>query len=237
MRHGFLPRPIGAEQTMAMPAIRRRWTVEAVRSLNLATASWPRYELIDGELLVTPSPGLPHQIAIGELLLLVAPYVSREGVGITITAPSDVQLREGAVTQPDMYVLPAGPEAEGKGLSWAPDRQLVLAIEIISPASIRSDRVLKRDHYMDYGVAEYWIVDIESRMFERWIPGSDTPRVEQGTMSWQPEGSTDALTIDLLAYFDRIERQSQWARRTYRASPLSKPDGLARELLDEDRRE
>ncbi len=198
---------------MDMPAIRRRWTPEAVRRLNEATASWPRYELIDGELLVTPSPGLPHQIAIGELLLIIAPYASAEAVGITIMAPSDVQLRKDSITQPDVYVLPAGPEADGKSLSWAPGRQLVLAVEVISPGSTRTDRVIKRDHYMDSGVAEYWIVDTEARIVERWLPSNDSPLVERGRMTWQPAGALAALTIALPDYFDLVARQSSWARK------------------------
>ncbi|MEO8623904.1 MAG: Uma2 family endonuclease, partial [bacterium] len=78
-----------------MPAIRRRWTPEDVRQLNVDTPSWPRYELIGGELLVTPSPGSPHQLAAGELYLAIAPYVDAEGLGLTFFAPSDVELREG----------------------------------------------------------------------------------------------------------------------------------------------
>lgn len=203
----------GAEQTMGMPAIRRRWTADAVRRLNVATPSWPRYELIDGELLVTPSPGLPHQIAVTQLLLLIAPYVERERLGIIITAPSDVELREGSITQPDLYVMPAGPVAEDRGLSWTQGHQLVLAVEVLSPASVRTDRVTKRDFYMESGVAEYWIVDLESRLFERWVPTEATPQIDQTTMSWRPAGSSAALSIDIHAYFGRVEQQASWARR------------------------
>lgn len=198
---------------MAMPAIHRRWTPEAVRALNAATPSWPRYELIDGELLVTPSPGLSHQFAVGELLLLIAPYAKQQGVGLAVTAPSDVELREGSITQPDLYVLPAGPIAEERGLSWSPGRQLVLAVEVLSPASLRTDRVTKRDFYMDSGVAEYWIVDLEARIFERWIPMESTPRIERTEMSWRPAGSLAVLQIDLPSYFDSVAQQSQWARK------------------------
>jgi Uma2 family endonuclease len=193
--------------------MRRRWTVEAVRRLNAATPSWPRYELIDGELLVTPSPGLSHQIAVSELLLLIAPHVMQQGLGITITAPSDVELREGSITQPDLYVLPAGPIAEEKGLSWSEELQLVLAVEVLSPASQRTDRVTKRDFYMESGVAEYWIVDLESRLFERWVPTEATPELQETALSWRPAGSSVALTIDIAAYFAGVERQAGWARR------------------------
>jgi Uma2 family endonuclease len=179
----------------------------------LATPSWPRYELIDGELLVTPSPGISHQIAVAQLLLLIAPYVNQQGLGITIPAPSDVELREGSITQPDVYVLPAGPVADEKGLARSQARQLVLAVEVLSPANLRTDRIIKRDFYMESGVAEYWIVDLESRLFERWVPTSPTPDVEQAVMSWRPAGSAAALAIDIPAYFASVEQQAAWARK------------------------
>ena len=198
---------------MAMPAIHRRWTSDAVRALNAATPSWPRYELIGGELLVTPSPGLSHQIAVTQLLLLIAPYAEQQGLGIAITAPSDVELQEGSIAQPDLYVLPAGPVAEERGLSWSPGLQLVLAVEVVSPASLGTDRITKRDFYMESGVAEYWIVDLEARIFERWVPTASTPQIERTGMSWRPAGSTAALGIDVPAYFESVERKSQWARK------------------------
>ena len=213
MGGAHLPTRIGAEQTVGMPAMRRRWTVEAVRRLNAATPSWPRYELIDGELLVTPSPGLGHQIAVSELLLLIAPYVQQQGLGITIPSPSDVELREGSITQPDLYVLPAGPDAEEKGVSRSESLKLVLTVEVLLPASLRADRVTKRDFYMESSVAEHWIVDLESRLFERWVPTESTPELQQTALSWRPTGSSATLTIDIAAYFAGVERQTGSARK------------------------
>ena len=216
MRHGcFLHIPTGAEQIMSMPAIRRRWTPEAVRRLNAETPSWPRYELIDGELLVTPSPGHAHQIAVSELLVLLKAYVSREGLGVTLPAPSDVELREGSVTQPDLYVMPAGPSAEAKGLAWSPSLRLLLAVEILSPASVRTDRIVKRDFYLESGVAEYWIVDVEARIVERWTPQRETPLVDRRELSWFPGGSARPLVIHLDEYFDRVQEQARWVRKAF----------------------
>ena len=54
-----------------MPAIRRRWTTAEVRSLMDESRAWPRYELIGGELLVTPAPRGTHQLVVVELVVLL----------------------------------------------------------------------------------------------------------------------------------------------------------------------
>ena len=92
-------------------------------------------------------------------------------------------------------------------------RALLVAVEVLSPASLRTDRVTKRDFYMESGVAEYWIVDLEARIFECWFPTTNTPQVESTEMSWRPAGSSIALPIALPAYFDSVAQQSQWARK------------------------
>ncbi|MEP7001195.1 MAG: Uma2 family endonuclease [bacterium] len=194
-----------------MPAIRRRWTPEDVRQLNVDTPSWPRYELIGGELLVTPSPGSPHQLAVGELHLVIAPYVDAEGLGLTFFAPSDVELREGTITQPDLYVLAAGPAAHQKGLITLNALALLLVVEVISPSSVRTDRIIKREFYMESGVAEYWVVDLDARMIERWTPERDTPVVERALLAWQPAGASRALNVELPALFNQIRQKSAWA--------------------------
>lgn len=87
-----LPRLPSAEQIMAMPAeLSRRWTARQVRDLIAAAPlATPRYELVDGELLVTPSPALPHQVVVTRLLVALVAYLDREGIGVAIPSPSDV---------------------------------------------------------------------------------------------------------------------------------------------------
>lgn len=202
MGRAHLPTATEAEQTLSMPAIRRSWTPDAVRRLNAETSSWPRYELIGGELLVTPSPGDPHQLAIGELHLLIAPYVDHEELGLTFLSPSDVTLGTDSVTQPDLYVTPVSPE-DG----------LLLAIEVVSPSSVRTDRVTKRDFYMESGVSEYWVVDIDARIVERWTPMEASPVVERATLTWSPGGAAMPLEIGLPEFFRRVHEKSARAQQ------------------------
>ncbi len=62
-------------------------------------------------------------------------------------------------------------------------------------------------------MAEYWIVDLEPRLFERWVPTEATPQIDQATVFWRPAGSSAALAIDIPAYFRSVEQQAGWVRR------------------------
>ena len=83
LAHARLPLQRRAEHIMAMPAVNRRWTAKEVRELiaesPLAT---PRYELVDGELLVTPSPTGAHQLAVALLWKALYEYLTRNPVGV-----------------------------------------------------------------------------------------------------------------------------------------------------------
>jgi Uma2 family endonuclease len=191
---------------MGMPAIRRHWTTADVRALMDESRPWPRYELIDGELLVTPSPGWRHQFAVTECVVLLAAYLERERVGVVLVSPADLELRPGTITQPDVFVLPEGArEAVGYGSwTWSDIRSLLLAIEVISPSTIRTDRVTKREYYLDVGVPDYFIVDVDARIVERWSPERDTPLVLRDQLVWHPAGAEQPLTVSLPEFFDRI---------------------------------
>src|SRR5207253_7382568 len=103
-----LPSTTSAEQIMAMPAeIRRRWTAREVRDLIAANPRvTPRYELVDGELLVTPSPTPVHQEAVALLLVVLREFLGRNPVGQAIASPADIELEPDALNQPDVFVVP-----------------------------------------------------------------------------------------------------------------------------------
>lgn len=190
---------------MGMPAIRRRWTTAEVRDLMDESRKWPRYELISGELIVTPAPGARHQLAVIEIIRLILPYLEKETIGILLTSSADLELQPDTITQPDIFVVPRNPTPEaGARPTWKDITSLLLAVEIISPSSIRTDRVDKRDFYMEADVAEYWIVDLDARIIERWLPARSTPEVLRTSLEWLPHGASTPLIIDLAGLFDRI---------------------------------
>ena len=193
---------------MAMPAIRRRWTAADVRALTSEERAWPRYELIDGELLVTPAPRTAHQYAVMEMWDVLNRYLETVPVGSVLTSPSDLELAPDTITQPDVFIVPLDTVLAGDVMQWPDVKSLLLAVEILSPSSLRTDRITKRDFYLAHGVEEYWIVDLEARVVERWRPLAETPEILRDRIVWTPrEGA--ALVIDLPAWFLRVERKSR----------------------------
>ncbi|HEU4996410.1 MAG TPA: Uma2 family endonuclease [Gemmatimonadaceae bacterium] len=148
MLHGVLHQSRRAEHYMGMPAGRtRRWTAREVRQLIArAPLATPRYELVDGELLVTPSPSRAHQEAVSLLLVALRLYLEREQVGHALASPSDVELEAEDVRQPDVFVVPPD-EWRRVVRDDFPVRELLLAVEIVSPSNARDDRVRKRPGY------------------------------------------------------------------------------------------
>lgn len=195
---------------MGMPAIRRHWTTAEVRALMDESRPWPRYELIDGELLVTPSPGRPHQLAVTEIVVLLHQYLREEPIGVAFVSPADLELRPGTITQPDVFIVPVGSVGTTAGEDqWSDVRSLLLAIEVISPSSIRTDRVTKREYYMDAGVPDYFIVALSARIVEWWSPDCETPRVLRDRLVWHPDGAEQPLTVSLPNLFDEISGKLQ----------------------------
>lgn len=200
---------------MGMPAIhRRRWTTTEVRFLMDESRHWPRYELINGELIVTPSPGVPHQVTVTELVFIVKTYLDQQGIGLPLASPADLELVPESITQPDVFVLDPQSLVETVEVAkWADFKRLLLAIEIISPSSVRIDRIVKRDFYLDAGVPEYWILDIEAEMIERWTQRRDFPEVCRESLVWLPENAKAPLTIDVLKLFETVRTKSGKPKR------------------------
>ncbi len=166
---------------------------------------WARYELIAGELVVTPAPGFIHQLVVLELARILADYCDRERVGVALTSPSDLELVPGTITQPDVFVVPFDILSDDDGIpTWSVVTALHLAVEVISPSSSRIDRVEKRELYLESRVTEYWVVDVDARMIEQWSKDRATPTVAREELTWHPVGASNPLRIDPVAFFARV---------------------------------
>jgi Uma2 family endonuclease len=184
---------------MGMPAATTRWTAEMVRALP---DDGNRYEVVDGALLVTPAPTWDHQRAIRALFLRLHPYLTAHRIGQAIWAPADVTFSETRMVEPDLFVVPLLNGREPR--TWEDVRRLLLAVEILSPSTARADRQVKRRLYQREGVPDYWIVDVNARLVERWRPEDDRPEIVSERLTWQPESAHPPLEIDLSVYFAEV---------------------------------
>ena len=78
---------------------------------------------------------------------------------------------------------------------------LLLAIEVLSPTTARTDRQKKRRLYQTETVGEYWIVDADAQLIERWRPGDDRPEIVGDRIHWRCAGAAEPLSIDLPEFF------------------------------------
>lgn len=113
-----------------------------------------RYELIDGVLIVSPAPALPHQDAVGNLHLLLR-AACPPGLKVVL-APFAVALADDTEVQPDLLVAPRE-QFTRRDLPGPP----LLAVEVLSPSTRRVDLLLKRDRLQAAGVRSYWLVDAD----------------------------------------------------------------------------
>ncbi|HUP21337.1 MAG TPA: Uma2 family endonuclease, partial [Thermoanaerobaculia bacterium] len=161
-----------------------------------------RYEVIDGELAVTPAPSLRHQRIVMDLGTLLNTFVRDHGLGEVYPGPVDVLFAEGDYFEPDLVFVRKDRLGllSDRGIEGPPD----LVIEIISPATAHRDRGVKLDRYRHFGVAEYWVVDPEAASIEVWAmaAGEEEPVVigPTDTLHWRPSGEP-TLEIRLAELF------------------------------------
>jgi Uma2 family endonuclease len=118
-----------------------------------------RYELLGGELFVTPSPSIRHARVSNRIARLEGNFVTRRALGEVIHGPADVRLSPFDVVVPDIIYISAE-RLNLFGIQFVeagPD----LIVEVLSPSTKLRDQTSKLQLYARTGVAEYWIVDIE----------------------------------------------------------------------------
>jgi Uma2 family endonuclease len=118
-----------------------------------------RYELVDGELLVTPAPNKAHQRAVTQLVVLLSAAAPAQME--TFVGPVDWYVRPTTYFEPDLVVVRRDGAADEQKFLEPP----VLAVEVLSPSTQHRDVGLKLRAYEDAGLAWYWVVDpVEPRL-------------------------------------------------------------------------
>jgi Uma2 family endonuclease len=177
---------------MGMPAQQTEWTAEMARALP---DDGNRYEVLDGELFVTQAPGWAHQAVLARLFVVIHPYVERHGLGWALWSPADIEFSPRRLLQPDLFVVPD--TGHGEPQNWKDVTALLLTVEALSPTTARADRLKKRPIYQQQRVSEYWIVDIDARLVERWRPDDHRPEVIADFLEWQPKEEIEPLVVQL----------------------------------------
>ena len=157
-----------------------------------------RYEVVRGEMLVTPAPRLWHQEMIRRLTIALSAYLDAERVGHLFCSPADVSWGLDTLVQPDLFVVPL---EQARTLDWAQITDLLLVAEVLSPSSRRPDRFTKRLEYQRQRVPLYWIVDPDEQRVEVWTPGDTFPRFERERLVWHPAGTGTAFELALPELF------------------------------------
>jgi Uma2 family endonuclease len=171
------------------------YTADMVRSMP---DDGNRYEVVYGELLVTPAPRLWHQVLVHRLSVALELYLRTQPVGVVLTAPADISWGTDVLVQPDVFVVAA---EEARTLTWSRVRTLLLVAEVLSPSTTRGDRILKRLRYREAGVPVYWVVDGDQRSVEVWTPLDDFPAVERERLVWHPPGADGPFTLEIAELF------------------------------------
>lgn len=122
-----------------------------------------RYELIDGEIIVSAAPTWEHQQTVGNLHLLLRHWIDARRLGQVALAPIDIVLSETIVVQPDLVFVSTSRLANLRDGRYhgTPD----LAVEVVSPTSQGYDAVTKMFRYAQARIPEYWLVDPVARTF------------------------------------------------------------------------
>ena len=168
---------------MSMPALRPVTTIDELLALP---EDGQRHELLDGVHVVSPAPAYLHQKVLMRFTKALLEAVAARDDLQLLASPADIVLGPKTLVQPDLFVLridPAKPPS-----SWKEVGVPLLAIEVLSPSTAPRDRGAKRRIYQRAGVAEYWVVDSDAALIERWMPSDVRPEIVDEVLTWDIDG-------------------------------------------------
>jgi Uma2 family endonuclease len=181
------------QHPMHMAAIARKWTLAELHRLP---DDRNKYELVRGELIVTPPPTPPHEGLSVKVGRIVQSYVEAHDLG-EIFRPRAVVRLEDSQVEPDLAVrlmpLPLPKR-------WEDMPAPILIVEVLSKSTRRRDLLQKRALYLDNGIPTLWLFDPKSRSVRVARPGQPD-EVVTDQLVWHPEGASEPLIVDVAAIF------------------------------------
>jgi len=159
-----------------------------------------RYEIIDGDLFMVPSPNEAHQRILLTLSTTLLNYVKKNKLGYIYCAPFDVLFSEEDIAQPDIiFVTNENRKIITKdNIKGAPD----LLVEILSPSTSKRDMGIKKKLYARHGVREYWIIDPEREMVDVFsLKGREFESKRYGVQDCLSSSVIKDMTIEVKEIF------------------------------------
>ena len=188
--------PRHREENLSMQMARKldafEWTLEEVHRLP---DDGNKYELVRGELFVTPAPSPEHERLAVVLSEILSDYVRRQQLGRVFHARAVVRF-QGSEVEPDIMVR----EWSERPVDWSDAPVPLLLVEILSDVTRRRDPGPKREFYRDAGVTYYWIVDGDSRTIRAIQLGAEDT-IAEDVLTWHPNRATEPLVVDVRAVF------------------------------------
>ena len=182
---------------LALEQLRDVWTVDNLRASDIE--DWRRFQIVDGSLVVSPSPGRTHEFVSADVRAAIRAALP---TGVDVIGPMGVEIGSSYLI-PDLVVVSSAARA-GTG-ELRPD-EVLLVVEIVSPGSVTMDRIVKPAKYAAAGIPAYWRVETEPVSLTAYLlpPGTDT-YAESG--SWgQGETATPAEPFPVEFELDRLAR-------------------------------
>lgn len=176
---------------MPMAAATKQWTLAEVHSLP---DDGNKYELVRGELFVTPAPSVKHESIKARLTRILVPYVEAHSLGL-VYHPRAVIRFQGSEVEPDLIVRQQPDDPD-----WAKAPIPILVVEILSDSTRRRDWNQKKQLYLDVGIDEYWIVDPDARTITVIRRGA-AAAVASEQVTWAPTGTGSPLVVELKHVF------------------------------------
>lgn len=169
----------------------KEWTVDDY--LMLGEMNTP-CQLINGELIMSPSPTTLHQRVLRKLFKLFDEHGGSQGE--VFFAPLDLFIDKKNVFQPDLIYISKNNQhiVTHRGIEGVPD----LVVEIISPSNTFNDRNTKKKKYLEFGVKEYWIVDPINQTLEIYLHGQSDP--EASHLNLTGEGQVTSIVLQPLEF-------------------------------------
>lgn len=165
-----------------------------------------RYEVVHGELLVSPPPRWSHQRVVTNLVFLLVQYCRRHpGLGEVITSPSAISWSPDTLVQPDIFVVS---RSQSGGEEWSEITELDLVVEVLSPSTAKRDRTTKRRLHQENRVGVIWLVDTVRGQVEVWTNDARFPVIESENVTWHPAGIREPLVIPIAEFLTRAATES-----------------------------